>query len=67
MVRFYALPKAERKATYAGWWATIKKEAKHYWVSSMSPTLLGSFHLTIFFCFLRFWPCCKPTSPWQLL
>jgi hypothetical protein len=32
IVRFYMLPRAERKATYAGWWSIIKKEAKHYWV-----------------------------------
>ena len=32
VVRFYGLPRSERKATYAGWWLAIKKEAKHYWV-----------------------------------
>ncbi|GAB4818097.1 hypothetical protein N2152v2_005143 [Parachlorella kessleri] len=32
--RFYMLPRAERRATYAGWWAVVKKEAKHYWVGT---------------------------------
>ncbi len=32
--RFAALPRAERKAIYAGWWVIIKKEAKHYWLGT---------------------------------
>lgn len=32
VARFYARPKAERKATYSRWWGAVKKEAKHYWV-----------------------------------
>lgn len=32
VARFYGQPRAERSATYARWWAAIKKEAKHYWV-----------------------------------
>jgi len=32
--RFAALPRAERKAIYAGWWVVIKKEAKHYWLGT---------------------------------
>lgn len=34
VTRFAALPKAERRAVYHGWWLATKKEAKHYWVSS---------------------------------
>ncbi len=33
--RFAALPRAERKEIYAGWWAVVKREAKHYWVRGM--------------------------------
>lgn len=32
--RFSQLPKEERKATYAGWSAAIKSEAKHYWLGT---------------------------------
>ena len=32
LARFAALPRAERRLVYAGWWDVIKKEAKHYWV-----------------------------------
>mmetsp|Transcript_17598 Transcript_17598/g.52868 ORF Transcript_17598/g.52868 Transcript_17598/m.52868 type:complete len:846 (+) Transcript_17598:182-2719(+) len=28
---FAALTSAERRAVYAGWWAAIKKEGRHYW------------------------------------
>eukprot|EP00887_Chlorella_sp_A99_P005186 scaffold1.g5186.t1 len=34
IARFAALPRAERKATYARWWGVVKKEAKHYWVGT---------------------------------
>jgi LETM1 and EF-hand domain-containing protein 1, mitochondrial len=34
LLRFAMLPRAERKAIYAGWWVVIKKEAKHYWVGT---------------------------------
>jgi len=36
------LPRAERKATYAGWWAVVKKEAKHYWVGVLLVWLVSS-------------------------
>ena len=29
-----ALPWSEKVTVYKGWWGTIKKEAKHYWVRS---------------------------------
>lgn len=32
--RFAALPRAQRKAIYSGWWVVIKKEAKHYWLGT---------------------------------
>lgn len=32
--RFVLLPRAERRATYARWWAVVKKEAKHYWLGT---------------------------------
>lgn len=32
LAAFGALPRKQRRSIYAGWWATIKKEAKHYWV-----------------------------------
>jgi len=31
---FAALPRADRRATYARWWSAIKKEAKHYWLGT---------------------------------
>lgn len=34
LVRFAVLPRAERRATYAGWWLVIKKEARHYWLGT---------------------------------
>jgi len=34
VARFYALPKAERRATYSRWWGVVKKEAKHYWLGT---------------------------------
>ena len=34
LARFAALPRAERKAIYAGWWVVIKNEAKHYWLGT---------------------------------
>lgn len=33
---FAALTSAERRAVYAGWWAAIKKEGRHYWVRLFS-------------------------------
>ena len=27
-----ALPWSEKVTVYKGWWGTVKKEAKHYWV-----------------------------------
>jgi fructose-bisphosphate aldolase class 1 len=29
---FIALSSGERRKVYAGWWAVVKKEARHYWV-----------------------------------
>lgn len=34
LARFAALPRAERRAIYAGWWSVIKHEAKHYWLGT---------------------------------
>ena len=44
--RFIAMSSAERGQVYRGWWATIKKEAYHYWVSSPASNLMQS--LTLF-------------------
>ena len=30
---FALLSSAERREVYKGWWAVVKKEAHHYWVS----------------------------------
>ena len=32
IIKFYSLPRAERKATYSRWWGVVKSEAKHYWL-----------------------------------
>lgn len=45
MARFLALSSAERGKVYKGWWAYVKKEAYHYWVSFLVapiPLLISS-------------------------
>ncbi|KAK9846594.1 hypothetical protein WJX81_007347 [Elliptochloris bilobata] len=39
MARFLSRPWAEQKEVYRGWWATAKKEARHYWLGTK---LLGA-------------------------
>jgi hypothetical protein len=34
VARFYARPRAERRACYARWWGVVKKEARHYWAGT---------------------------------
>jgi hypothetical protein len=36
---FIALSSEERRKVYAGWWAVVKKEARHYWVGFMCSPL----------------------------
>lgn len=32
VLRFYSLPRSERRQAYARWWGIVKTEAKHYWL-----------------------------------
>ena len=36
-----ALPWAEKKEVYKGWWLATKREVKHYWVSSLTALALS--------------------------
>lgn len=32
VIRFYSMPKDDRRAAYSRWWGVVKTEAKHYWL-----------------------------------
>lgn len=50
IMRHLALPWADKVKVYQGWWVAIKKEAKHYWVSTTASSRVYLLHA---------WPNCQ--------